>query len=57
MVSFGIFSDNHYADLDTVDNLVYRDSDDKLTDAVADWNGDESIDFVIELGDFVTGTG
>ena len=48
---FGIVSDCHYADADTVGSRYYRQSLDKLSECVEVMNG-ERMDFLIELGDF-----
>jgi len=49
-VRFGIVTDCHYADADTLGTRFYRESLDKLTECVALMNA-ERIDFLIELGD------
>ena len=46
---FGLIADPHVADKDTSSERVYRDSDDKMTDAVAALNADNDIDFVISI--------
>jgi predicted phosphodiesterase len=48
---FGIFTDSHYADADTVGSRYYRHSLDKLTECVELMN-DQKVDFLVELGDF-----
>jgi len=48
---FGIVSDCHYADTETVGSRYYRQSLDKLGECVEAMNG-ERVDFLIELGDF-----
>ncbi len=48
---FGIVTDCHYADADTLGTRFYRKSLDKLTECVALMNA-ERVDFLIELGDF-----
>jgi len=48
---FGIVTDCHYADADTLGTRFYRESLDKLTECVALMNT-EGVDFLIELGDF-----
>jgi predicted phosphodiesterase len=48
---FGIVSDCHYADAETVGSRYYRQSLDKLSECVEVMNG-ERVDFLIELGDF-----
>lgn len=48
---FGIVTDCHYADADTLGTRFYRESLDKLTECVALMNA-ERVDFLIELGDF-----
>ncbi len=48
---FGIVSDCHYADTETVGSRYYRQSLDKLSECVEAMNG-ERVDFLIELGDF-----
>jgi len=47
---FGIVTDCHYADADTVGTRFYRESLDKLAECVARMNA-EQVDFLIELGD------
>ena len=49
-VRFGIVTDCHYADADTLGTRFYRESLDKLTECVTLMNA-EKIDFLIELGD------
>lgn len=53
LVKFGVVTDLHYANIDTVQGGTrhYRDSLPKLRDALAVFRTDE-VDFVIELGDF-----
>lgn len=48
---FGIVTDSHYADADTVGSRFYRHSLDKLTECVELMNT-QKVDFLIELGDF-----
>jgi predicted phosphodiesterase len=48
---FGIVTDSHYADADTVGSRYYRHSLDKLTECVELMNT-QKVDFLIELGDF-----
>lgn len=48
---FGIATDSHYADADTVGSRYYRHSLDKLTECVELMN-DQKVDFLVELGDF-----
>jgi hypothetical protein len=50
-VRFGIVTDCHYADADTLGTRFYRESLDKLSECVALMNS-EKVDFLIELGDF-----
>ncbi len=50
-VRFGVVTDCHYADADTMRMRFYRDSLDKLAECVARMNA-ERVDFLIELGDF-----
>ena len=50
-VRFGIVTDCHYADADTLGTRFYRESLDKLTECAALMNN-ERVDFLIELGDF-----
>jgi predicted phosphodiesterase len=49
--SFGIFTDTHYADTDTVGSRFYRDSLDKLNECIELMNA-RRVDFLIEIGDF-----
>jgi 3',5'-cyclic AMP phosphodiesterase CpdA len=49
-VRFGIVTDCHYADADTVGTRFYRESLDKLAECVA-WMNAEQVDFLVELGD------
>ena len=49
-VRFGIVTDCHYADADTLGTRFYRESLDKLNECVKLMNA-ERIDFLIELGD------
>jgi len=48
---FGIVTDSHYADSDTVGSRYYRHSLDKLTECVELMNA-QKVDFLVELGDF-----
>jgi len=48
---FGIVTDSHYADADTIGSRFYRHSLDKLTECVELMNR-QKVDFLIELGDF-----
>ena len=50
-VRFGIVTDCHYADTDTVGTRYYRDSLNKLTECVEVMNR-QRVDFLVELGDF-----
>jgi hypothetical protein len=50
-VRFGIVTDCHYADADPVGTRFYRESLRKLSECVDRMNA-ESVDFLIELGDF-----
>ena len=49
-VRFGIVTDCHYADADTVGTRFCRQSLDKLAECVARMNA-EQVDFLVELGD------
>ncbi len=48
---FGIVTDSHYADADTIGSRYYRHSLDKLAECVGLMNT-QKVDFLIELGDF-----
>jgi predicted phosphodiesterase len=48
---FGIVTDSHYADADTIGSRYYRHSLDKLTECVELMNA-QKVDFLVELGDF-----
>jgi predicted phosphodiesterase len=50
-VRFGIVTDCHYADADTVGTRYYRHSLDKLGECVKAMN-EQQVDFLVELGDF-----
>jgi len=50
-VRFGIVTDCHYADANTVGTRYYRDSLDKLGECVEVMNV-QKVDFLVELGDF-----
>ena len=50
--SFGLVTDLHYAEKDTWNSRVYRDSDDKLRECIAVFNSLKP-SFVVELGDIV----
>jgi predicted phosphodiesterase len=50
-VRFGIVTDCHYADADTVGTRYYRDSLDKLDECVEVMNR-QQVNFLVELGDF-----
>lgn len=49
-VRFGLVTDLHYADREPANTRHYRDSLDKLAEAVAHMNGAE-LDFAVDLGD------
>lgn len=51
LVSFGIITDVHYADADSIGTRIYRDSLSKVNQAVAKMSEFDP-DFMIELGDF-----
>ncbi len=51
LLRFGIVTDCHYADEDTMGTRFYRESLDKLAECIARMNA-EKVDFLIELGDF-----
>lgn len=51
IISFGIVTDVHYADMPDKDAKSYNQSLDKLEDCVQKMN-DHAVDFLIELGDF-----
>ena len=48
---FGVVTDSHYADADTIGSRFYRHSLDKLTECVELMNT-QKVDFLVELGDF-----
>ncbi len=48
---FGIATDSHYADADTIGSRYYRHSLEKLTECVKLMN-DQKVDFLVDLGDF-----
>ncbi len=48
---FGIVTDSHYADADTVGSRYYRQSLDKMNECIKLMN-EKKVDFLIELGDF-----
>jgi predicted phosphodiesterase len=50
-VRFGVITDLHYADRDSVSGRMYRESTGKLAEFVSVMNR-EKVDFVIELGDY-----
>jgi hypothetical protein len=49
-VRFGMVTDCHYADVDTLGTRFYRESLDKLSECVTHMNA-ERVDFLVELGD------
>lgn len=51
ILRFGIVTDIHYADADTVGSRFYRHSLDKLQECIELMNA-ERVDFLVELGDF-----
>lgn len=51
VVSWGIITDVHYADIDSGSSRVYRDSIPKVQQACKDFT-ESNVDFMIELGDF-----
>lgn len=57
LCTFGIVTDIHMADKDTVGDRNYRDADEKLADAVAAFNADGGIEFVMMIGDYIEGYG
>lgn len=48
---FGIVTDSHYANADTIGSRYYKHSLDKLTECVELMNA-QKVDFLLELGDF-----
>lgn len=50
-VKFGIVTDCHYADTDTIGTRYYRHSLDKLAECIEVMNA-QKVDFLVELGDF-----
>ena len=48
---FGIVTDSHYADADTIGSRYYRHSLDKLNECVELMN-EKKVDFLVDLGDF-----
>jgi len=53
---FGVVTDVHYADIETKGTRHYRDSVQKLRQAIDTFNS-HGVDFVVELGDFVDAGG
>jgi len=53
-LSFGLVTDLHYADKPPWKTRYYRDSDEKLRECVETFNAG-SLDFIVELGDFIDG--
>ena len=51
VVRFGLVADSHYADADARGTRPYRESLDKMREAVSRMN-EEGVDFLVELGDF-----
>jgi len=51
VVTFGLVTDCHYAELDPSAQRYYRESAAKLTECVAHMNS-RGVDFLVELGDF-----
>ena len=51
-ISFGVIADLHYADKDMAINRYYRESDEKLQEAIRTYNSLKPA-FVIELGDLI----
>jgi 3',5'-cyclic AMP phosphodiesterase CpdA len=54
ILSFGMVTDAHYADLEPKGTRYYRQSMEKMQECIALMN-DKKVDFVIELGDLVNG--
>jgi alkaline phosphatase len=50
-IRFGVVTDLHYAKRDTVGTRYYKQSIDKLNDAMKIFN-ENDLDFIVELGDF-----
>ncbi|MBN1294456.1 MAG: metallophosphoesterase [Candidatus Latescibacteria bacterium] len=50
--AFGVITDLHYADKETVGNRYYRESEQKLKEAIATYNSLKPA-FLVELGDFI----
>jgi predicted phosphodiesterase len=48
---FGIVTDSHYADADTIGSRYYRHSLEKMTECIELMN-EKKVDFLVELGDF-----
>ncbi|MBM3310627.1 MAG: hypothetical protein FJY80_03865 [Candidatus Aminicenantes bacterium] len=51
VVRFGLIADGHYADADARGTRPYRETLDKMREAVSRMN-EERVDFLVELGDF-----
>lgn len=50
-LSFGMVTDSHYADINVSGNRYYRDSIDKMAEAIALFNS-QQLDFLMETGDY-----
>ncbi|TVQ06999.1 MAG: hypothetical protein EA359_00525 [Balneolaceae bacterium] len=54
MVRFGLLTDSHYADIETVGTRYYRESISKMEE-FTELANDQNVDFVMHLGDFKNG--
>jgi predicted phosphodiesterase len=52
-ISFGVFADCQYCDCETSNTRFYRNSLQKLENAVAHFNQNKNLEFVVNLGDLI----
>jgi hypothetical protein len=57
ILRFGAVSDLHYADRDPAINRYYRLAPARLAAAIAEWNADALIEFILSNGDVIDGSG
>ncbi len=50
---FGVFADCQYCDCETMNNRFYRNSLEKLEEAITHFNQNENLQFVVNLGDLI----
>ncbi|WP_372947844.1 metallophosphoesterase [Mariniphaga sp.] len=52
-ISFGVFADCQYCDCETLNSRFYRNSPEKLEEAIAHFNQKNNLEFVVNVGDLI----